>query len=285
MDYTEQEVIPLNKQQKTLLAGLGAAACAGAGFLYLIAPGRADKAKRAPFQKRYFAHRGLHGEGVPENTLAAFRAAAAHGYGVELDARLTRDGVAVVSHDGSLERMAGRDISVDKTDYALLKTVKLGGTEETVPTLSQALDILCPAGVPVIVEVKPVPRRQRSALCAAVLSELDRREGHFCVESFDPRIVRWFRRHAPDLLRGQLTAQADHLGGAALQRYASSRVLFNFLGRPQFIAHRVGRQSLPVKLAHLLGAMRVCWVATDRTEEEKNDGVIFEDFLPPVNYP
>lgn len=275
----------MNKQQKTLIVGLGAAVCAGAGFLYLIAPGRAGKAKRAPFQKRYFAHRGLHGESIPENTLAAFRAAAAHGYGVELDARLTRDGVAVISHDDNLERMAGQDISVAKTDYAFLKTVKLGGTEETIPTLAQALDILCAAGVPVIVEVKPVSRLQRNALCAAVLTELDRRDGHFCIESFDPRIVRWFRRRAPELLRGQLTAQADHLVGCALQRYASSHVLFNFLGRPQFIAHRIGKQALPVKLAHLLGAMRFCWVAADRTEEEKNDGVIFEDFLPPVNYP
>ena len=278
-------MIPLNGTQKALWTGLGTAACAGAGFLYLIAPGRSKKEQRAPFQRRYFAHRGLHNDIIPENSLAAFRAAAEYGYGVELDVRLTRDGVAVVSHDDCLLRMTGQDISIEATDFAGLAGAPLAGTEETVPRFADALDILCAAGVPVIVEVKSTSRNRMDALCAAVLAELDARDGVFCVESFDPFIVQWFRRHAPELLRGQLTAQANNLAGSSFIRHAASNVLYNFLGRPQFIAHKTGAQSFPVHMAQKLGAMRVCWVAEDRSQEAANDAVIFEHFLPPVEYP
>ena len=60
-----------------------------------------------------YAHRGLWGGHTPENSLAAFEAARAAGVGVELDVRLTADGVPVVFHDAGLERMCGhRDLLV-----------------------------------------------------------------------------------------------------------------------------------------------------------------------------
>ena len=147
-----------------------------------------------------------------------------------------------------------------------------------------ALDILFSADVPVIVELKSVPRSRRAALCSAVLAELDRRDGRFCVESFDPMIVRWFRRNAPDILRGQLTAQREELDLDAFRAYAGSHVLCNFLGRPQFIAHRVGKKALAVRASEAMGAMRVCWTAHDRSREAENDAVIFENYRPPVRF-
>ena len=74
-----------------------AAACAGA-FAFLVAPGRATRAQKAPFLYRNYAHRGLHkiDKSIPENSLPAFEAAARIGYGVELDVHLTRDGRLVV---------------------------------------------------------------------------------------------------------------------------------------------------------------------------------------------
>lgn len=72
--------------------------------------------------------------------------------------------------------------------------------------------MLCAGRVPVILEVKPCRRRRE--LCEKVLALLDEHGGPICVESFDPLIVRWFRRHAPDILRGQLTSQASDLGAS-----------------------------------------------------------------------
>lgn len=110
-----------------------------------------------------------------------------------------------------------------------------------------------------------------------MLEIIDAHTGNFCVESFDPFIVAWFRFHAPDLLRGQLTAQRDDLG-SNLGAWLSSRMLIGCIGRPQFIAHRTGKKSFGVKLAELLGAMRVTWTAHDRSEEAKCDTVIFEAY-------
>lgn len=272
-----------NKNTGTIAAAaIGAAA---AGYLFLIAPGRSRAGQRFPFHGQNIAHRGLHdaSSGVPENSLAAFRAAAEAGYGAELDTRLTKDGVVVVLHDSDLFRMTGEHVTVESLDFAELQQYRLGGTDERVPRFSEVLDVLSAAQVPVIVEVKASPDHRRGELCRKVLDIIDAHTGNFCVESFDPFVVAWFRFHAPDLLRGQLTAQKKALGGGLLAAM-SSRMLIACIGRPQFIAHRAGKKSLGVKLAELLGAMRVTWTAHDRTEEAKSDTVIFEGYRPPVQY-
>ena len=276
----------MNKGKKALLGGLGGLLCAGAGLVWLIAPGRFTEEQRALVQDRYFAHRGLYDSeaGIPENSLAAFRRAAEYGYGAELDVRMTRDGVLVIAHDSNLERMTGENIFVEAHDYDDIAPLRLEGTDEEVPLFADALDVLFSADVPVIVEIKSTTADKRDALCAAVLAELDSRDGQFCIESFDPTIVWWFRRNAPEILRGQLTAQKENLGGTEFEKYAASRVLCNFLGRPQFIAHRVGERALTVRMAEAMGAMRVRWTAQDDTQEADSDAIIFEHFFPPVRY-
>ena len=272
----------LTKQQ---LIGLGALGAACGGFLCLIAPGASTAEQRAPFRGRYFAHRGLYNESDrPENSLAAFRAAAAAGYGVELDVRLTRDGVAVISHDSDLQRTTGLAGVVEELDWPELQQYRLGGTDQRIPALGEVLDILCKANVPVIVELKAAAGKKRAPLCRKVLEELDKRDGEFCVESFDPMIVAWFRVKAPELLRGQLTSQPEELNADPVTAFLASRVMFNVVSRPQFIAHHVGRRSLSVELSYLMGAMRVTWTARDRGQEYRSDAVIFERFLPPVHY-
>ena len=275
----------MKKTKNALTVAAAAAGAAAAGYLFLIAPGRSRASQRFPFRGQNIAHRGLYdaAAGVPENSLAAFRAAAAAGYGVELDTRLTKDGVVVVSHDSDIFRMTGQHVTVESLDYAELQQYKLGGTDERVPRFADALDILAAAHVPVIVEVKASPDHRRGELCRKVLEILDAHTGTFCVESFDPFVVAWFRFHAPDLLRGQLIAQWKNLGGG-LGAWLSSRMLIGCIGRPQFIAHRTGKKSLGVKLAELLGAMRVTWTAHDRSEEVRCDTVIFEAYRPPVQF-
>ena len=275
----------MKKGSAALWIGLGTLACA-AGTLWMLAPGRSKAEKRAPFEKRYFAHRGLFDEkaGIPENSLAAFRAAAEHGYGAELDVRMTRDGFAVICHDANTLRMTGADLDVAQTDLADLRALRLQGTDERIPLLTEALDILCGAEVPVVVEIKSVPAKRRGMLCSAVLDIMDRYDNDMCVESFDPMIVRWFRLHAPDLLRGQLLTQPQEVDLLPLKRFLGCQGLFNFLGRPQFIAHHIGRKALTVRIAELLGAMRFCWCAHDRRHERKNDAVIFEHCRPPIRY-
>ncbi len=178
----------------------------GAGCLLalpplLLAPGRAPKGKRAPFAGRNFAHRGLYtaDQRVPENSLAAFQLAAEAGYGMELDVQLSRDGEVVVFHDETLDRICFVPGRVDELDSAVLCRLPLCGTEETLPRLREVLDLVA-GRTPLIVELKT--GRRRRELCEKTLKLLRDYPGAACVESFDPRIVAWFRFHAPGLPNG-----------------------------------------------------------------------------------
>lgn len=257
-------------------------------FLAAVLPGRPGADQRAMLQNRHFAHRGLHTPGPerPENSLAAFAAAAAAGYGIELDVQLSADGQVVVFHDPTLDRVAGVPGRVDAHTWQELSALRLCGGGEGIPLFSQVL-ALVDGTVPLIVELKPGPRR--AELCQKTLAALRGYAGPFCIESFDPRIVGWFRHNAPDVLRGQLAqpCAAYRRDGMALPgAFALSRCLCNFWARPQFIAFGPGKKSLPVRLAGAMGAAGVRW--TVRPDEQPDldalhaefDVLIFEGFSP-----
>ena len=68
----------------------------------LATSGRTKYPKLDTLKGWAYAHRGLHGNGLPENSMAAFKAALDGGYGIELDIHLTKDGDLAVIHDSSL---------------------------------------------------------------------------------------------------------------------------------------------------------------------------------------
>lgn len=152
------------------------------------------------------AHRGLHDDERPENSLPAFEAAARAGYGVELDVQLARDGVPVVIHDAHLERVSDRAGTVGRVTAGELQEVRLAGTSAHVPTLVDALARL--RDVPVMVEIKQ-GRPAAGRLERAVAAVLDDHAGPWCVASFNPWTLRWFRRRRPGWVR-VLTAGPLH---------------------------------------------------------------------------
>ncbi|MFN3389380.1 MAG: glycerophosphodiester phosphodiesterase family protein, partial [Allosphingosinicella sp.] len=157
-----------------------------------------------------FAHRGLHGPGVPENSRAAFRAAIAAGHGIELDVRASGSGAVYVFHDETLERLTdGTGAFLDLTPAALAAT-RLRGCDEAVPALSEALALIA-GRVPLLVEVK-APRRRIAPLCAAVEAALAGYEGPVAVMSFNPEVARWFSAHAPQRLRGLVVTESGRKG-------------------------------------------------------------------------
>ncbi len=261
-----------------------AAAGAGALPLFLLAPGRAPRGRKRPFLGVNYAHRGLHtrDKTVPENSLEAFRLAARAGYGVELDVQLSKDGQVVVFHDDTLDRVCGVPGRVDERTLTELQQLRLCGTEYTIPLFSQVLEVLRGAG-PLIVELKT--GRRNKELCRKTLSLLQKYKGEYCIESFDPRIVAWFRFHAPQVFRGQLaTCREDYKEQSPALAFAASKALLNCLGRPQFIAYKLGPRPLSVHLAELLGAVGIGWTAHEPRWEKGRDAVIFEFYKPKVNY-
>ena len=134
-----------------------------------------------------YAHRGLHGNGVPENSMAAFRASLEHGYGIEFDLHLLKDGNLAVIHDSLLKRTTGQEGRIEDLTTEDLKNYHLEGTEETIPTFQELLD-LYDGKAPLIVELKPV-NGNHAKLTETACEMLQAYPGVYCIESFDPRCV------------------------------------------------------------------------------------------------
>lgn len=255
-------------------------------ILFLIAPGRDKKGQKKLFFGRNIAHRGLFSadQSVPENSLAAFSAATEAGYGVELDVQLSSDGEVVVFHDDTLVRACGVKSRVDDFDLSRLKELSLFGTNERIPLFSEVLEVLG-GKYPLIVELKNGPRNEE--LCAKTLAILEKYKGDYCIESFNPLIVCWFKKNAPGVFRGQLAQPPKCYKGEIRSKTAAfllGNVLLNFLARPQFIAYRIGKKPVLVRVAEALGALRVAWTGHDTACEKDFDTVIFEHHTPPVKF-
>ena len=123
-------------------------------YLFLIFPGQSSEEDRAPFMHRNFAHRGLYDneKGVPENSLAAFRAAMENGYGCELDVQFTKDKQLIVFHDNDYKRACGVDKPVWELTLEEAKELRLFGTDERIPTFREVLDTIAGQN-PLIVEI------------------------------------------------------------------------------------------------------------------------------------
>jgi glycerophosphoryl diester phosphodiesterase len=264
-----------------LLAVSGAVIIIG----FMAMPGESSAAQRAPFWGVNHAHRGLHSpdKSIPENSLTAFAAAVDGGYGIELDIQLTKDEEVVVFHDDDLERVCGVKGRVDSYTFEELKPFRLHGTDQPIPHLLEVLQLV-DGRAPLIIELKTGPKNR--ILCQRAWRILRQYEGDICVESFDPRIVRWFKKYVPGLLRGQLAAPPAAMNAGLAGRLVGWG-LSHFWGRPHFIAYRKGPRPVLVRLAHRL-AMSVVWTAThgDDTEamEDGYDAVIFEFYEPLPRY-
>ena len=263
----------------------GAAACAVALPVFILAPGRADRRQKEPFRNRNFAHRGLHSRdrSVPENSLKAFDLAAEAGYGIELDVQLSKDGQVVVFHDDTLNRVCGIDARVDELNYAELRDLSLLDTEEKIPLFSDVLAVIRGRG-PLIVELKN--GRSNKELCEKTCEMLRKYNGEVCIESFNPMIVAWFRFHAKEFLRGLLSAPKEEYEGqtSKFTAFLLSRGMINFICRPQFIAYKIGKRPASINLSLALGAMNVGWTSHETRNEKGRDAVIFEFYRPKLIY-
>ena len=234
----------------------------------------------------YYAHRGLHEEGIPENSMAAFRAAKDGGYGIELDVHLMADGNLAVIHDSSLKRTAGVDVMIEELTVEDLDDYRLEGTDERIPLLTQVLN-LYQGAAPIIVELKSY-RGNYEKLCDAAVAVLREYYGSYCMESFDPRCIVWLRTKYPDVIRGQLT-ENFFLSKSKISNYLKflmQHQILNVLSKPDFVAYRFeDRHTLSNFICRKIwGVQGVAW--TIRTQDDLDAAVregwipIFEGFLP-----
>lgn len=233
-----------------------------------------------------YTHRGLHNSDAPENSLEAFRRAVDAGYGSELDVHLLADGNLAVIHDSLLKRVCGKEGRIEELITDDLSDCFINGTKHTIPLFSEVLDVYN-GKAPLIVEIKPY--NNVGTLCQKIAELLDTYHGLFCVESFDPRCVYWFRKNRPEYIRGQLTE--NYFNNKSSQLPAVLKVLlyavaFNFMTLPDFVAYRFPERKHPSHYIcrRLWGADSVSW--TLETKEQYDIAVeegyipIFEGFIP-----
>lgn len=259
---------------------------AGGLMLWLIAPAGDLPETAQDLQEHLYAHRGLHdgNQTVPENSMAAFEGAVKAGYGIELDVQRTRDGQVVVFHDETLLRVCGAPHRLGELTLDELTAYPLPDGSP-IPLLGEVLDLV-DGQAPLIVEVKHYGDAQANA--AATLEVLEGYQGLYCMESFHPLAVRYFRRHAPHIVRGQLASGgAYQKGGVRLPLHlAMKHLLMNVLSRPHFIAYSYPNDRVACMwlMKHLFRPPLAAWTLRDQSTLDHAlhwyQMPIFEGFLP-----
>jgi len=189
-----------------------------------------------------YAHRGLHGGDIPENSLSAFSAAIAQGMGIECDVQRTADDGAVVFHDWDLDRLTGATGPARARTAAELSRIALGTGIDRIPTLRDLLGMVR-GRTPLLIEIKVRPKRRIGPLCLAVRRDLEGYAGPVAVMSFDPRVAIWFRERVPRVVRGLVVSEEGARTLAASVR--RHRALWQ--AKPDFLAYDV--RDLPSRFA------------------------------------
>lgn len=253
-------------------------------YLYLIAPRLWHKPDYAVLKGVHYAHRGLHDNqsDAPENSIKAFQKAIEAGYGIEFDVQLSKDGVPVVFHDATLDRMC--KVKGNVWDYTLeeLQSMKLAGSKETIPMFEEVLNVVN-GKVPLIIEYKLDVVNTR--VCQLGDALLQNYKGVYCIESFHPLAVWWYRKHRPEIIRGQLSAdfrKDKKYKGAAF--WVLSHLLTNCLTRPDFVAYNYrDARMLSRRLHRKMKGLAVAYTIKSREAYEKVkeqfDLFIFDSFI------
>ena len=260
--------------------------------LYFLAvmPRMTGRADPAPFNTKFFAHRGLHDNksGAPENSMPAFRKAVEKGYGIELDVQLSSDGVPVIFHDLDLARACGVQGLVRERTYEELQTLRLFGSEEKIPALKDFLEMV-DGRVPLIVEFKS--EDSDLTLCRVIAPMLRAYKGAYCIESFNPLVLLWYRIHQPKVMRGQLSDGFIHIPKYRALNKAPITIpvqflIPNFLSKPDFIAYNhmyEGNISRRI-CRNVYKAKAAAWTIKSQSELEEAkksfDVFIFDSFIP-----
>lgn len=244
------------------------------------------------FSRIPISHRGLHGPGVPENSLAAAKAAIAGGYGIEIDIQPSADGVPMVFHDYGLERLTGEKGGISAFTAAILSARRLLDSDEQIPTLVEMLELVA-GQVPLLIEIKDQDGRlgpQIGELHQGVGEVLEGYAGPVAVMSFNPHIVKAFHEISPGIPVGltscDFPAQDWHMLAEETRSHLSQILDFDQVGAC-FISHHKGDlENFRVDALRSQGVPILCWTIRSAEEEAAArggaDNITFEGYQPSV---
>ena len=260
-------------------------------YLVSIKPRILGRPDYTPFFGHMYAHRGLHstrkGEDplLPENSYSAIKRAADMGYGIEFDIHLTKDNIPVVFHDDTLNRICGVKGYLKDYTFDELRRFRLLGTEEKIPSFEEVLKAVN-GRVPLIIEYKVEKNAEKlCSICDRILSDY---KGPYCIESFHPLAVRWYKIHRPNIVRGQLSEDFTRKR-LRLSYFLLSHLIGNCYAAPDFVAYNCKHKNeLSRNICRkLYRSLSVAWTVRSQEELERIsksfDLFIFEGFVPSVS--
>ena len=231
----------------------------------------------------FVAHRGLfdNAKGIPENSLPAFELAVKNGFAIEMDVQASKDGVLVVFHDDTLKRMTGKEGKLADYTFEELRKLRLLDTDCQIPTFEEFLQAA--DGVNLVVEIKT--HSNIGEVEQKVYDALKNYKGNYCIESFNPFIVRWFKVHAPEVIRGQLSCSYEIAPFSKLKKWLLSQLKFSKWNGSQFIAY----DAETIKSNKAVAKFRkkipvICWTVKGQKQYDELhdyfDNMIFDSFYP-----
>lgn len=259
-------------------------------FTYLFCiKGRKASEKTNKLLEFNYAHRGLHKKemNIPENSVLAFEKAVEKGYASELDVHLLADGTLAVVHDSALLRTTGLDGKIEDKTHRDLNEIYLENTDQTLPDLAKVLSVYENSGLPLLIELKPV-NGNHNALCEAVAKLLEDYKGEFLIESFDPRVLLWFRKNKPQIPRGQLAQNflKETAKMGKVMDILLTSLFLNVVTKPDFLAYKTeNRNDFPFWFATKVWKTKSAFWTVENAEQlsvckTENSTPIFENILP-----
>lgn len=228
---------------------------------------------------RPIAHRGLHDERYPENSIPSFIEAVRHNYPIELDVQLSSDGEIVVFHDYNAFRMTGVAYNIAHVSYAELSLLRLKNTEYCIPTLEQVLQVV-DRRVPLLIEIKNEGRP--GCLEELLCHRLENYRGEFAIQSFNPFALRAIKNIRPNFITGQLSKSFEDK--TFIKRIILRNCWLNFLSKPDFVSYRLDDITPKIVNKAKSRGLIICW--TVKTEQDRKkamkycDNYIFERIRP-----
>lgn len=228
--------------------------------------------------KNSISHRGLHNDTACENSVSAFKNAMKHGLAIELDIQLSKDKQLVVFHDENSCRLTNKSFDIVNTNYEDLAHLTLLNTHDTIPLLSEVLELV-KGEVPLLIEIKNNHFTEEMELLLAHL--LDAYEGEIAVCSFNYQSIKWFGEHRPHILRGLIFGDIETLNFKHFLQF-----LYYFdRSEPNFVSLDYALlESFIVKYCQFFKIPMVCWTIDSQEKKEKalkkGQGIICEKIIP-----
>ena len=219
---------------------------------------------------------------MPENSIAAFEHAVLQDYAIELDVRLTDDNVPIVFHDETLKRMTQADGYISNVSSSELKNYKLLTSAQTIPTLSEVLEVIN-GRVPLVIELK---NHDKVGVMESKVNELlSDYKGEFAVTSFNPFSLEYFKNKSPGFLRGLIAMNfSKEEQPSFIKRHMLNKLKYLSNAKPDFLCFRAS--DLPNRFATKSGLPILAWTVNSNGELEKIlphcNNIIFEKFIPNI---